>query len=258
VASRSPVGKEFWLAALRAEGSAFLAAVSQPGVLSRRVPSCPDWSVGELVRHLGAFYQRIRLNAGSAGADEAWPALTVPEEAPTADDEAVVTWFREQLQSVEAHLESLDPDLPTWNWAPRARVAAFWHRRAAHETAVHRWDAQVATRLPEPIESKLAGDTIAEALDTFLPGGRRQVDRPAHGLIQLTATDIGQQWYVRLRGAAISLLDADTRLDAETHPARATAAGSASDLALALWGRVPFDVIEASGDVTLLEAIKIR
>ena len=158
MASRSPVGKEFWLAALRAEGSAFLAAVSQPGVLSRRVPSCPDWSVGELVRHLGAFYQRIRLNAGSAGADEAWPALTVPEEAPTADDEAVVTWFREQLQSVEAHLESLDPDLPTWNWAPRARVAAFWHRRAAHETAVHRWDAQVATRLPEPLESKLAGE----------------------------------------------------------------------------------------------------
>jgi len=50
------MGKEFWLAALRADGSAFLAAVSQPGVLGRAVPSCPDWSVGELVRHLGAFY----------------------------------------------------------------------------------------------------------------------------------------------------------------------------------------------------------
>ena len=44
----------------------------------------------------------------------------------------------------------------------------------AHETAVHRWDAQLATGLAEPLESKLAGDTVAEVLDTFLPAGRRR------------------------------------------------------------------------------------
>lgn len=258
MASRIPGGKEFWLAALRADGAAFLAAVSEPGALSRRVPSCPDWAVGELTRHLGGFYQRIRLHAGSAGADEKWPPLTVPDDAPAADDEAVVTWFGEQLSRIQAHLEELDPDLPTWNWAPRARVASFWHRRAAHETAVHRWDAQVAIRLPEPIETKLAGDTIAEALDTFLPGGRRRIDAASHGLVHLTATDVGTQWYVRLRGAGVSLLDTDTLLDPETQQARASASGSASDLALALWGRVPFDVVETSGDLDLLNAVTIR
>lgn len=263
MASRIPGGKvahtsDSWLAALRAEGAAFLAAVSEPGALHRRVPSCPDWTVGELTRHLGAFYHRIRLNAGSAGRDEAWPRLVVPDEAPAADDEAVVTWFREQLAGVEAHLESLDPDLPTWNWAPRPRVASFWHRRAAHETAVHRWDAQVAIRLPEPIESKLASDTIAEAMDTFLPAGRWRTDAEAFGLVHLTATDIGAQWSVRLRGAGVALLDTDTLLDTDPHQARATASGSASDLALALWGRVPFDVLETAGELRLLEAIKIR
>ncbi|HEY7226187.1 MAG TPA: maleylpyruvate isomerase family mycothiol-dependent enzyme [Micromonosporaceae bacterium] len=189
--SRIQGGKEFWLAALRAEGAAFVAAVSEPDVLTAPVPSCPDWTVGELVRHLGGFYHRIRLHAGSGGADDQWPALAVPDEAPAADDPAVLAWLREQLAGIEAHLEALDPDLPTYNWAPRPRVAAFWHRRAAHETAVHRWDAQVATRLPEPIEAKLAGDTVAEALDTFLLAGRYRTDPPVHGLVQLAATDLG-------------------------------------------------------------------
>src|SRR5262249_35297977 len=128
---------------------------------------------------------------------------------------------------------------------------------AANETAVHRWDAQLATRLPEPIESKLAGDIVAEALDTFLPGGRRRMDEQTHGLVQLTATDLGQSWYVRRRGVGRSLLDTDTLLD-DPHQARATALLSSSDLALALWGRVPFDVGEATGDAELLDAVKIR
>ncbi len=256
--SRVHVTKEFWLTALRSEGAAFLAAVTEPGVLTRTVPSCPGWTVGELTRHLGGFFHRIRLHAGSAGVDDRWPPLAVPDEAPAADDGAVVSWFREQLARVEAHLEALDPDLPTYNWAPRARVASFWHRRAAHETAVHRWDAQVATRLPEPIESKLAGDTIAEALDTFLPAGRHRTEMSVHGLIHLSATDLGQDWHVRLRGGGVSLLDTDTLLDADPHQARASASGSASDLALALWGRVPFDVLETAGDPDLLAAVRIR
>jgi uncharacterized protein (TIGR03083 family) len=231
---------------------AFQAALTEQDVLSHAVPSCPGWTVGELTRHLGGFYHRIRLHAGVGGADDRWPPLAVPDEAPAADDPAVVTWFGEQLAGILAQLESLDADTPTYNWAPRPRVAAFWHRRAAHETAVHRWDAQVATKLPEPIESKLAGDTVAECLDTFLPAGRRQ-PTDMHGLVHLAATDLGQNWYVRLRGDNVSLLDTDDTLDA-----LATATGSASDLALALWGRVPFDVLEISGDPALFEAIRIR
>ncbi len=249
---RYGIGKDFWLAALRTEGEAFLAAVSEPSVLSRQVPSCPDWSVGELTRHLGGFYQRIRLHAGSGGADDRWPPLSVPDDAPAADDPLLVTWLREQLGGVVAHLESIDPDTPTFTWAPRPRVASFWMRRAAHETAVHRWDSQVATKLPEPIESKLAGDTVTEVLDTFLPAGRRRVV-DAHGLVRLTASDLEQSWYVRLRGESVALLDTDDELEAG-----ASAVGSASDLALALWGRVPFDVCEVSGDPALFEPIRVQ
>jgi uncharacterized protein (TIGR03083 family) len=250
--------KDFWLAALRAEGAAFLAAVSEPGVVSASVPSCPNWTVGDLVRHLGALYHRVRMNAGSAGVDDNWGPVVVPDAAPGAGDEGVAPWFADELSQVSAFLEELDPDLPTWNWAPQARVAAFWHRRMAHETALHRWDAQLATRLPEPLESKLAGDTVAEALDTFLAAGRRRSPEDVSGLAHLTATDLGQEWYVRLRGAGIALLDTDTLLDDDAHPARAAASGTASDIALALWGRVTFDVVETAGDIALLEALRVR
>jgi uncharacterized protein (TIGR03083 family) len=246
------------MTALRTDGAAFLNTVGEPGALESHVPSCPDWTVGELVRHLGAVYRRIRVNAGSGVADQAWPKLTVPEDAPAEADPAVVVWFERELAEVDAFLEALDPDLPTWNWAPQAKIAAFWHRRLAHETAVHRWDAQFATSLPEPLESKLAGDTVAEALDTFLPAGRRRGEPDVTGIVRLTASDLGQEWYIRLRGQGIALLDTDTLLDDDAHPARAAAAGTASDLALALWGRVTFEVLETGGDPALLEALRVN
>jgi hypothetical protein len=62
---------------------------------------------------------------------------------------------------------------------------------------------------------------------------------------------------VRLRGDGVWLLDTDTLLDEPT-VARASASGGASDLALALWGRIPFTVVEVSGEPELLEAIRIR
>lgn len=255
--SRTHVGKDFWLTALRADGAAFLATVARPDALGARVPSCPDWTVGELVRHLGSVYRRTRTHAGSGEADRAWGPVVVPDDAPAAPDEAVVAWFATELAELAGLLDALDADLPAWNWAPQARRAAFWHRRCAHETAVHRWDAQLATGLPEPLESKLAGDTVAETLDTFLAAGRRRAHSDASGLVHLVAVDLGQDWYVRLRRDGIALLDTDTLLDDDAHPARAAAHGTASDLALALWGRVAFDVLDTAGDTALLAALRV-
>jgi uncharacterized protein (TIGR03083 family) len=249
--------KDFWLSALRADGAAFLSAAGEPGVLDAGVPSCPDWTVADLVRHLGGVYRRTRLKAGSANVEESWGPVVIPDDAPTTADEQLVGWFATELARVDAFLDALDPDLPAWNWAPQTKTAAFWHRRSAHETAIHRWDAQLSTALAEPLESKLAGDAVAEVLDTFLPAGRRRGPAIMSGVIHLIASDLGQEWYVRLRGEGIALLDTDTLLDDDSHPARAAASGTASDLALALWGRVAFDVVETAGDTDLLKALRV-
>lgn len=255
--SRTHGSKDFWLAALRADGAAFRAAVDQPGALSLTVPSCPEWSVGDLVRHLGGVYRRTHIRVSAGTTDKPSVPAQVPDDAPAATDEAVLSWFERELAQLDAVLEAADPDRPAWNWAPQPRTAAFWHRRMAHETAVHRWDAQLATGLPEPIEGKLAGDTVAEAFDTFLPAGRRRGPADVAGLVHLAAADLGHEWYVRLRGGGVALLDTGTLLDDDTHPARAAASGSASDVALAVWGRIAFDVLDTAGDETLLEALRV-
>ena len=255
--SRTHGSKDFWLTALRADAGAFRNAVSEPGVLEARVPSCPEWTVGDLVRHLGGFYRRTHRRIGSGSVDQPWGRLEVPEDAPGPTDPGLVRWFEGEFAQLDAVLDALDPDLPAWNWAPQPKTASFWFRRSAHETAVHRWDAQLATGLPEPIETKLAGDTVAEVVDTFIPAGRRRGRTDVVGLVQLIAADLGHEWYLRLRGGGVAILDTGTLLDDDAHPARAVARGTASDLALAMWGRIAFEVLETAGDEELLDALRV-
>lgn len=248
--------KDFWLAGLRADGAAFRAAVGNEGVLDTKVPSCPEWTVGELVGHLGSIYEWVRGHAGRGVTDRPEPREGGPQP-PAATDPAVLTWFDGQLAELDAFLEALDPERPAWNWAPQAKIANFWHRRMAHETAIHRWDAQLSVGLTEPIEAKLAGDTIAEVLDTWLPAGRSKSETESFGVVRLVAVDLGQEWTVRLRGRGVALLDTDTLLDDDAHPARVAASGNASDLALAMFGRINFDVLDTAGEEALLQALRV-
>jgi uncharacterized protein (TIGR03083 family) len=180
-----------------------------------------------------------------------------PAADQAAEGQAPLARWDEAYAELLRVLERIEPDLPAWNWAPQAKKAVFWHRRMAHETAVHRWDAQVASGPAEPVEAKLAADGVTEVLDSWLPSGRRRGDTDGvRGIVALNAADIGQVWYVRLRGEGIALLDTDTLLDDDHPHERAQATGTASDLLLALYGRVPFDVLEVAGDPRLLQALR--
>src|ERR671938_68607 len=70
------------------------------------------------------------------------------------------------FRAAVGQVDALDPGLPAWNPAPQAKRVEYWYRRMAHETALHRWDAQMAVGLGEPIEAKLAADGVTEVLDT--------------------------------------------------------------------------------------------
>jgi uncharacterized protein (TIGR03083 family) len=251
--SKPHLTKEFWLAGLRADGAAFHAAVAQDGALTADVPSCPGWTVEELVRHLGSLYDWVRGHVTRG-------VTTKPEPFRRADDAptgtALPAWWRARYDELFATLDALDPGQPAWNPAPQAKRAGYWHRRMAHETALHRWDAQMAVGLAEPVEAKLAADGVTEVLDTMLPGGRRSGPVDRTGMVALHAVDVEQVWYVRVRGAGIALLDTDTLLDDQPQHERVVATGTASDLMLALWGRVPFDVLEVAGDAGVLSALR--
>jgi uncharacterized protein (TIGR03083 family) len=250
--SKPQLTKEFWLTALRTEGDAFRAALGGETPLDAPVPTCPGWQLRDLAWHLTQIYVWVNALVPRGVTDRPDPR---PDEPLPAGVDPVVAWtdaFTELLSTLDA----VDPDLPAYNWAPQAKKASFWHRRMAHETAIHRWDAQMAGGLSEPIEPKLASDGVTEVLDSWLPAGRRSGPTNRAGMIALHGTDVDHVWYVRLRGAGVALLDTDTLLDTDDHHERATASGPASDLVLALYGRVAFDTLLVSGDTSLLEGLR--
>ncbi|GIF70716.1 maleylpyruvate isomerase family mycothiol-dependent enzyme [Asanoa siamensis] len=244
--------KDFWLGGLRAEGAAFAAAVAQAPP-DQQVPSCPGWTVTDLIHHLGSCYEWVTRLVERGGTERPDPRQH-PADAPAG--EAALAWWQMRYDSLLATLDAADPEAPVWNWAPQSKKAVFWHRRMAHESAVHRWDAQMALAASEPIEAKLAADGISEVLDSWLPAGRRRSEERPHGVVHLFAADTDQEWLVRLRGEGVALLDTDTLLDTDEPPARVQAEGTASDVLLALYGRVGFDVLVVSGDPTLLTALR--
>jgi uncharacterized protein (TIGR03083 family) len=251
--TRTALSKEFLLESLRADGAGFRAAIASADPYAD-VPSCPGWNIGTLVHHIGSVYRFV--------ADHITRGITTPPERryPTYFAEPPATdplaWWDTAFERLTSALDATDPEAPAWNWAPQAKRAGFWHRRMAHETAIHRWDAQMAIGRVEPIDHALAIDGVAEVLDTWVQAGRRREFRPVTGIVELHATDNGHTWYVRLRGEGVSLLDTDTIFDDDDPQPTVIATGTASDLNLALWGRVGFDVLDVEGDEEVLQALR--
>ncbi|PRY28754.1 maleylpyruvate isomerase family mycothiol-dependent enzyme [Pseudosporangium ferrugineum] len=244
--------KDFWLAALRADGPALQDAVAESGP-DAVVPACPGWTVADLTEHLTSVLRWVRELAPRGVADK--PAARVVPEPRPAWPEALDGLRRELTGTIET-LDALDPDLPAWTWPAQAKKAGFWQRRLAHEVSVHRWDAEAAAGRAMPIETKLAADGVNEVLDTWLPAGRRKGPTDLHGVVHLVATDASYEWFVRLRGAGLALLDTGTILDTHDHHPRAEATGTASDLLLMLMGRVKPDILTTTGDLRLISALR--
>ncbi|MEH0820283.1 MULTISPECIES: maleylpyruvate isomerase family mycothiol-dependent enzyme [unclassified Micromonospora] len=243
--------KDFWIGALRVDGPAFAAAVAEAPP-ETPVLSCPGWTVADLTLHLARIYHWVHSFVGSGETSQ--PAR--PDGAELPSGVTPLQLWQHGYDQLMTLFDSLDPEAPAWNWAPQPKKAGFWPRRMAHETAVHRWDAQLAIAAGEPIEAKLAADGVSEVLDTWLPAGRRAVPGQWHGVVQLTATDAAQDWYLRLRGEGVALLDTATVFGHEDHHARVQVTGTASDLLLALWGRIGYDALGVTGDRTLLDGLR--
>ena len=231
-----------FLEAIPRESSA-LAAAARTG-LDAPVPTCPEWSVADLVRHTGSVHQWV-TEIVRTRASEYIDRKTLPPP-PAADDE-VVPWFQRGAENLVRVLEDVDPDEAVWNWSKQPRVAAFWPRRMAQETAVHRWDAENAVGSAAPVERALAVDGVDEMFDVFLSSGRLPKDFSVGGSLHLHATDGPGEWLVSIDGGAVEVLREHAKGDAALR-------GTTSDLLLFLWNRVPASSLEVIGDRAVVEA----
>ncbi|MFI6446755.1 maleylpyruvate isomerase family mycothiol-dependent enzyme [Kitasatospora sp. NPDC050543] len=234
--------KTDYVSALRRDAARMVACSA--GNLGARVPSCPEWTVADLLWHTGEvqrFWTRI------ANGELSGPEAYVEPERP-ADGE-LAGWFAEGAELCAATLEGLDPALPRWSWSDR-QDAGFIQRRMAHETAVHAWDALLAAGREEPIERALAVDGVDEFLAHFRSATPPPADL-AEGGLHLHATDGAAhgdgEWLIRA-------VDGAWRVRREHGRGAVAVRGSASDLLLLLWGRRPVERLEVIGDGDALKA----
>ena len=225
------------VAAVRREGEGIHSAASL-GV-DADVPTCPDWAMDGLVTHV----TRVYLNAANLVSSRATEQLDRPK-VPDGDPLEV---FSHALDDLVAALQDADTDTPVWNWSDQPPTAAFWARRMAHESSVHRYDAQAAHGVVQPIDAELAGDGINELIDVIVPVVYRRdsVNGPV-GTIALNSSDDGG-WCLDLQPQNV------TRLDVVSDPS-VTVRGTTSTLLLALCGRVPWTALDSDGDTDLLTA----
>ncbi len=127
-----------------AEESAAFYATAERMPLDAPVPGCPGWSVEDLLFHLAEVH---RFWAEVAARRLQLPDEVEEPERPSAA--AIVSWGRGEAARLHEVLATTPSATPVWTWAAQKDVA-FIVRRMAQETAVHRWDAELAGGAPRP------------------------------------------------------------------------------------------------------------
>ena len=236
------------LAAIRRESDRFFA-IADSADPTRRVPSCPDWTIADLVWHLGSvhWFWGTDIETRASRPDEL--EQSKPERPATYGD--VITWGRAQADRMVRLLQATPDDVPVWTWAREESEhnVGFIRRHQVQEAAVHRWDIeQAATGRPQPIEPDVAADSVDEILAITLPWGV-QPDRPLPGSVHLHCTDTDDgEWFVH----------ADGRVEPIHAKGDVAIRGSATDLLLALYSRVPIGELDVIGDESLAHELVAR
>jgi uncharacterized protein (TIGR03083 family) len=218
--------------------SAALADALAAGPRDARVPSCPDWSVAELAEHVGRFtgFWTHVLCEGTGRPKP--PAPDPPAEGDLGD------WYRELRDHLVEELRATPPETEVWTWKPDDQTPAFVARRAAHELAVHRVDAQLARGPHAPIEPALASDGIDEILMLARVADRTEGDGQT---LHLHGTDRDDEWLLTLAPSGLEVERAHGKADLALR-------GAVSDLELLLYHRPPVGTVEHLGDDAALAA----
>jgi uncharacterized protein (TIGR03083 family) len=192
-----------------------------------RVPGCPDWDLADLVWHLAEVQNFWAWVVRSRAEDPSG----YPEPDRVPDDE-LLGFLVGRSAELETVLDGADPAERVWTWAPR-RDVAFVLRRQMQEAVVHTADVELVLGDLRPVPADVGLDGIDEWLEVMVPGALP--DGPPDGAhpVVLHAVDA----------------DAERTLFPGTRPFPIAAlTGTAGDLLLSLWHRLPLEVLTVDGD----------
>ncbi|MFG2825098.1 maleylpyruvate isomerase family mycothiol-dependent enzyme [Kitasatospora sp. NPDC048365] len=231
--------------------TAFRAAIAAAPDLDVQVPTCPEWTLYDLVQHLGVG-RRAWAATVAAGATATGKAEPLGDPVAPTEREALDAWLAESTRLLLDALTDAGEDGPCWGWWGKSQTPLTVYgaaRRQLHEIAVHTYDAQLAAGAPQPVPVEIALDGAEEFLCTI--GTTTEAWPHEAAVVDYHATE-GRSWRSLLseQGSRLGAVPADA-----PEPADATAAGPANELLLALYGRIPFDTLKLEGQRILFDQL---
>lgn len=220
---------------------------AQEAGLEADVPTCPDWTVRDLVSHQGMVH---RWAAAHLRGETDHDTTVSRRDAATTRD--LFAWYSQGLEALLEAAGSAPDDLEAMVFlrdAPPPRH--FWTRRQAHETTIHGADAIAALlgRWPTAdevgVDPEVAADGIDELLSGFLSRGKGKLRFDEPVTLMVRTQDTGHAWTMHIDDGS------NTVTVGESDSADVLAAGRAAELYLGLWNRG--NEITMTGQADLLD-----
>lgn len=221
------------------------------------VPSCPGWVMADLVGHVGVVYDHKLTIVRDGWIDE----QPEPVDPPTS---GLLAWFHRTTTEMLRVLASAEPTAPAATWYAPNQTVGFWQRRMAHESVIHRLDAELAHDVVTPIDAALGADGIDEILAIMMTGAPEwSVTSMTDRVITVTEVDGSQSWRLRLAaftgtspGGTLFEDEATFFIDYTDDPAAASIAGPAGAVDAWLWGRGELGDLSLDGDRDLVDLVR--
>jgi uncharacterized protein (TIGR03083 family) len=249
------LGNDRYADELRANTAAMADIVREadPGL---PVPTCPEWTLLQLVGHVGRA-TRWAATIINGRATAAVPFSAVEDREPPEEPQRRPAWLVESANLLADAVAEAGPEAAVWSWSDD-QTARFWLRRMLHETVIHRADAAFTVGAPYSVAADLAADGISEWLGILqLPHIARNErfselldDRRS---LHFHATDPelagGGEWLVMRTRAGVVVEAGHAKADVAVR-------GRAGDLFLLIMRRLPSDDprFEVHGDADALDS----
>jgi uncharacterized protein (TIGR03083 family) len=246
------LSREQYLIHLNADYQLLAAAIPDAPV---DVPSCPGWNTDDLAKHMAHVYlgQAFVVETGSQAENK-------EHLAPYPRTEDCLEFMGWGFEAITKALDINRPERPTWSWHHSDFSVDFWFRRMAHETVIHRIDAELAVGAVTPIDEALALDGVDEVLD-FLPltGSWPEVPNIDFGIVSIVAstTNGSKVWDLKFTNEAATV----STVAESNGAAHLVISGDAEAMDLYLWGRIdssdPRISITGEGEETFKQLMQV-
>jgi uncharacterized protein (TIGR03083 family) len=243
------------VSALQHEGDR-LADTAEQIDLSVAVPTCPDWTLRDLLRHIGGVHRW----AGEHIRDRREKILRVDDLETLFGswpaDHALVEWYRDELRLLVNTFREAPSDIQCATFLKATSPLAHWTRRQAHEVTIHRADVESIVDKLTPVSPEFGADGIDELLSAFIPRPFMKLRSTDAVTFSVKPSDSPRSWRLTISEGPVETVEGDKS------PSNCTVAGTASDLYFDLWNRGHGEKVAVSGDPAVLglfrDTVKIK